>query len=398
MGLVYAVSNDKLLEALVPMKMNGNSAFVKPRFDNIPVDNLLFDFDNPRLTMEGDIKTDSDMVRVLWQNMAIDEIVDSISANGFFREEPLIAIPNKAGKTDPQKDRFVVVEGNRRLAAVRLLLDKSLQREVGAKDIPSVDQKLSQDLQRLPVGVYGERKQVWAYLGFRHINGPKPWDALGKAQFVARVYEDQGVDLTQIAKQIGDRNVTVKRLYRGFTLLRQAETQASFDREDAKANRFFFSHLYTAADQDEFQTFLGIDSEGSLKKDPVSKKKLRELGELMLWIYGSRAKNKEPLVQTQYPDLNTLREVLRAPEGISALRAGYSLDRAHEISIGDPQRFREAMTRAKEDLVQANGTVINGYDGEPELLSVSEEIVRLAARVDAEVHKVHSGKKTKTRA
>ena len=378
------------------MKMNGKSAFVKPRFDNVPVDNLLFDFDNPRLTVEGDIKTDKDMVRILWQNMAIDEIVDSISANGFFREEPLIAIPKETGKTDPQKDKFIVVEGNRRLAAVRLLLDKDLQREVGAKDIPAVDHKLREDLQRLPVGVYGERRQVWAYLGFRHINGPKPWDALGKAQFVARVYEDQGVDLTQIAKQIGDRNVTVKRLYRGFTLLRQAETQAKFDREDAKANRFFFSHLYTAADQDEFQNFLGIDAEGSLKKDPVHKKKLRELGELMLWIYGSRAKNKEPLVQTQYPDLNTLREVLRAPEGLSALRAGYRLDHAHDISIGDSRRFREAMIRAREHLVQANGTVINGYDGESDLSLLSADIVRLADRAGREIARVqNAGRATK---
>jgi hypothetical protein len=180
-------------------------------------------------------------------------------------------------------------------------------------------------------------------------------------------------------------------------LLRQAETHTKFERDDANAYRFFFSHLYTAADQEEFQKFLGIDAEGSLKKDPVPRRKLRELAELMLWIYGSRAKEKEPLVQSQNPDLNTLREVLRTPEGISALRAGYSLDRAHEISIGDPQRFREAMTRAREDLVQANGTVINGYDGESELLSVSDEIVRLADRVNEEVHKVHSGKKTKTR-
>jgi hypothetical protein len=388
----------QMLEASALMKMKGNSAFVKPEFYDIPVENLLFDFENPRLTMGEEIKTDKDMLRVLWRDMAVDEIVDSISANGFFKEEPLIAIPQDAKKANPEKDKFIVVEGNRRLAAVRLLLDVNLQREVGATGISPIDQKLRQDVQRLPVGVYREREQVWAYLGFRHINGPKPWDALGKAQFVARVYEDQGVDLNQIARQIGDRNVTVKRLYRGFTLLRQAETQANFDRDDANAYRFFFSHLYTAADQDEFQKFLGIDAEGSLKKNPVPKKKLRELGELMLWFYGSRAKKKEPLVQTQNPDLNTLREVLRAPEGISALRAGYSLDRAHEISIGDPQRFREAMTRAREDLVQANGTVINGYDGESELLSVSEEIVRLATRVDDEVHKVHSGKRTKTRA
>lgn len=379
------------------MVRQANSSFVKPVFHDILVDNLLFDFENPRLTMGQDIKTDKDMVRVLWHDMAVDEIVDSIAANGFFREEPLIAIASNPQKIDPQKDKFTVVEGNRRLAAVRLLLSEDLQREVGAKEVPPVNRNLRQDLQRLPVGVYEKREQVWAYLGFRHINGPKPWDALGKAQFVARVYEEQGVDLDQIAKQIGDRNVTVKRLYRGFTLLRQAETQAKFDRDDANAYRFFFSHLYTAADQDEFQKFLGISAENSLKKDPVPKRRLRELSELMFWIYGSRAKNKEPLVQTQNPDLNTLREVLRSPEGISALRAGYSLDRAHEISVGDTQRFREAMTRAREDLVQANGTVINGYDGESELLSVSEEIVKLASRVDDEVHKVHSGKKARTR-
>ena len=271
------------------MKTKGNEVFVKPDFYDIAVENLLFDFENPRLTMGDETKTDTDMVRVLWHNMSVDEIVDSIGANGFFREEPLIAIPKDRNKTDPKTDRFVVVEGNRRLAAVRLLLNANLQQEVGAKEIPSVDQKLRHDLGRLPVGVYQKREDVWAYLAFRHINGPKPWDALGKAKFVAGVHEDQGLGLDVIARQIGDRNVTVKRLYRGYTLLRQAEQQAGFDREDAKAYRFFFSHLYTAADQTEFQKLLGIEPESSLKKNPVPSRKLKQLGELMLWIYGSRA-------------------------------------------------------------------------------------------------------------
>lgn len=156
-----------------------------------------------------------------------------------------------------------------------------------------------------------------------------------------------GIGADRNSEANGDRNVTVKRLYRGFTLLRQAEKEAGFDRDDANAHRFFFSHLYTAADQTEFQKLLGIDAEGSLREDPVPKRKLRELGELMLWIYGSRAKKKEPLVESQYPDLNILREVIKAPEGISALRAGYSLERAHEISIGDTQRFRSYGTRTR---------------------------------------------------
>jgi len=370
----------------------------KPRFDDIPIKNLAFDFENPRLTMGEKIKGDEAMVSFLWHQMAVDEIVDSIASNGFFREEPLIVIPEHPGKSNPAVDKFVVVEGNRRLAAVRLLLDKTLQERIGAKGIPNADQTLRSELAKLPVGVYEKREYVWAYLGFRHINGPKPWDALGKAQFVARVYEDQGLSLDQIAQQIGDRNATVKRLYRGFTLLRQAEEQASFEREDAIANRFFFSHLYTAADQAEFQKFLGIDAESSLMKNPVPKRRLKELGELMVWIYGSRSDHKEPLVQTQFPDLNTLRIVVKSPEGIAALRAGYALDRAHEISVGDPVRFRESMTKARENLVQANGTVVNGYNGESDLLSLSEDIVKLAERVNAEVYKVHSKKRPKPRA
>jgi hypothetical protein len=129
----------------------------------------------------------------------------------------------------------------------------------------------------------------------------------------------------------------------------------------------------------------------------VPKRRLKELRELMLWIYGSKTKGKEPLVQSQYPDINTLREVLRAPEGVAALRAGYSLERAHEISIGDPQRFREAMVQARENLVQANGTVVNGYNGESDLLSISEETSKLAVRVNEEVQKAHSEKKKKAR-
>lgn len=370
----------------------------KPVLASIPVERLAFDFDNPRVTRGNAIKSEDEMVRLLWHEMAVDEIVDSISANGFFREEPLIVVPKDPRKSNPDEDMFVVVEGNRRLAAVRLLLDKALCRKIEADNIPEINKELRKDVETLPVGIYPKREDVWAYLGFRHINGPKPWDALGKAQFVARVFENQGLTLDQIAQQIGDRNVTVKRLYRGFTLLRQAEKQASFDRADAVANRFFFSHLYTAADQTEFQKFLGIDAENSLTEDPVPKRKLKELGELMVWIYGSRAQGKEPIVQTQYPDINTLRAVIKTPAGIGALRAGYGLDRALEIAIGDTQRFREAMVKARESLVQANGTVVNGYEGEPDLVAISEEILKLAERVTSEVRRVHGEKKSRVRA
>jgi ParB-like chromosome segregation protein Spo0J len=52
--------------------------------------------------------------------MAVDEVALSIAENGFYRHEPLYAA-RESGKLN-------VVEGNRRLAAVKLLRDEKLRR------------------------------------------------------------------------------------------------------------------------------------------------------------------------------------------------------------------------------------------------------------------------------
>jgi hypothetical protein len=168
-------------------------------------------------------------------------------------------------------------------------------------------------------------------------------------------------------------------------LLEQAESTGLFSREDAVGNRFYFSHLYTAADQPEFQKFVGITPEESLKKNPVPKAKLKELKELVTWLYGNRKAGIEPVIRSQNPDLNRLRAVIGSSSGISALRSGYSLDRSHEISVGDERRFREALNRAKEELMQAKGTVTTGYHGEPELLDTMRDVLLVANTIEQEM-------------
>jgi hypothetical protein len=218
-------------------------------------------------------------------------------------------------------------------------------------------------------------------VGFRHINGIKPWDSFSKAMYIAEVYEHYGIPLSEIARRIGDYHSTVKRLYRGYKILEQAELQAGFDREDTARNRFFFSHLYTAADQAEFQRFLNIDAEHSLQPNPVPESHLGELGELMTWLYGRRSKGVDPTVRTQNPDLNTLREVISKPDSLAALRAGYSLERSLAIAIGDKRRFREALTSAKVELQTAKGTVTTGYAGERDLWETVNDIVAYAESI-----------------
>ena len=96
------------------------------------VSDLSFDVGNPRLP-EFDLtsaSTDVEIVRILWDAMDVRELVMSIVASGFFPHEPLI-VARENGKN-------IVIEGNRRLAAVKLLLVPDLAGEIGAK-VPVIE-------------------------------------------------------------------------------------------------------------------------------------------------------------------------------------------------------------------------------------------------------------------
>src|SRR4051794_25033127 len=82
----------------------------------IKLDTGLLDFDtnNPRFAVaDAASNKEADIVRQLCEGADIAELLQSIASNGYIDIEPLIVMP--AGK------RFVVLEGNRRLAAIRLL-------------------------------------------------------------------------------------------------------------------------------------------------------------------------------------------------------------------------------------------------------------------------------------
>ena len=327
----------------------------------IPVEKLRLDAENPRLASGRGSQDKLGLVKILWIEMDVEEIALSILANGFLREESLLVF-----EPDKKRKEYIVVEGNRRLAAVLLLRDESLRNKVGATKLGKLSAQEFDALNELPVSIYPDRKSLWKYTGFRHINGPKQWDSFSKAKYVAHVHESYGYGLETIANTIGDRFRYVERIYRGYKVLQQAEAQCSFDIEDRVKFKFAFSHLYTALDDKEFRNFLGIRPETSFKNNPVPRKKLQYLCELMTWLYGQKSRKIGPVIRTQAKDLWRLQAVISKPSSLSALRSGLSLDRAHDISLGDKRRFSEGLIRAKEELQQARGTGI-GYQGEDDL-------------------------------
>ena len=351
-----------------------NYADTQGELADIPLENLFLDEENPRL-VSYDAPTQDAILEVLAREMSIDEVAISIAENGYYPTERLLVIErdSRLPKT------YTVVEGNRRLAAVQILLDDTKRRKTRTSDLPSISAVRRQELQYLPVSIFPDREQLWPYLGFKHVNGPREWDAFAKAEFVAMVHEKYGVPVDEISRRIGDRFSTVQRMYLGFRLVRQAEETGMFNRDDRfKEKRFYFSHLYTAADQRQFREFLGITNERAGLRNPIPTENLEELRDLFIWIYGSRSEGREPLVRTQNPDLHYLREAVTDEYAIAALRQGGELRRASEIARGDGVVFRELLVAAKDSLLDVGKFVRLGYQGESDLLRTAREIFDLA--------------------
>ncbi len=352
-----------------------------PEILKIPVDDLHFDYQNPRVVQSGLDEADGEdaLLEFLWREMAVDEIALSIAENGFFHHEPLFVVR--------EDGKLVVLEGNRRLAAVKLLRNPELRRRVGATDLPTAPKTIIESLSDLPV-IRCKREEVWQYIGFKHVNGPQAWQSYSKAYYIARVHNKLNVPLDKISRQIGDRHATVLRLYRGWMTLEQAEKTGVFDRADRWKKHFSFSHLYTGLDYPGIQKFLGLTPARIDRPNPVPKDKVANLGHLCEWLFGSKPRNKPPVVQTQNPDLKILDEVLQSKGGTTALLQGLPLQTSQDISKGDDLLFAEALQAGKLSLQKARGTLLTGYKGELGFFETAQGISELSTRILTEMEEI----------
>lgn len=333
---------------------------------------LVFDSENPRLVEFDSSGYDEErLINLLWSTMAVEELVMSILAQGFFEYEPLYVLKR-------EDERYIVLEGNRRLAAIRSILNPSIVRNGKMeKHIGLINDEIKDQLtNRIPTIELRQRNEAWRLLGFKHVNGAAKWGSYAKAKYISQVHNDFGVELDKIAEQIGDTNKTVQKLYQGLMVLEQAQQQAEFSIKDIEAGRLYFSHLYTAIGYEKLRKYIGLD-DNSLTRNPIPKDKIKQLQEVMDWLFGSKKRAVERKVHSQNPDLRRLVDLLDNDMSIAALRAGKSLEVAYELSINNADALRDAFVRTRMALEKA-AAKITGYDGEENLLRQAGSIAELA--------------------
>lgn len=339
----------------------------------VPTELLDFDPNNPRLVEDG-IKnpTDSQIILSLADTADLAEVVESIAANGYIDIEPMIG--QRVGS------RWRVLEGNRRLAAIRILQMPTLAKGTGIS-VPEISSENLKTLKEVTVYAVTSPDQAREYIGFKHINGPHKWDAIAKARFAADWYrneKDSGLTIERIARRLGDGHDTVLRLVNGMFVLDQALQARIYDINDRyPGKRFAFSHLYTALTRPGYRDFLGLPEEWRAddpKPNPVPKRYLENLKQVLLWLYGSKSDGVKPVITSQNPDLKFLADVLANPRARTIMMARDDLREAHAQVERKGARFESALVNAKQEVEVAMSQIV-GYDPEDlTLLEISKDL------------------------
>ena len=223
----------------------------------VSVERLVLDHRNPRLvSVDGDT-TDVEIIAQLYRAEDLGELLQSIAANGYMDIEPLIVLE--------EDGHLIVLEGNRRLAAIRLFREPGLADRISERarlriTLPDVPDPYRDTLDQVSIYRVASREDARSFIGFKHINGAAKWESYAKAKFAADWYRGGGISLADIASRIGDKHDTVKRMVNAIYVLEQAQGAGIFSIDDRASLRFNFSHLYTALSRATYMQFLGLDA------------------------------------------------------------------------------------------------------------------------------------------
>lgn len=144
-----------------------------------PVTSLHLDSKNPRLGRETSARAPREIIQYLFEHDKALDVAKSIAARGYFPNEPLLAIR--------ENNQLVVVEGNRRLAALKALREPGLLNGPHQRQLERLARQIEDplDISHVPVTLAPSRRATDRQIAGRHVGTPiLAWQAENRASFI----------------------------------------------------------------------------------------------------------------------------------------------------------------------------------------------------------------------
>ena len=299
-----------------------------------------FDPDNPRFYRLNDTSSVDAVIEEMLDDEGAQDLMLSIGQKGYFPGEPLLVIKELNG-------RYTVVEGNRRLAAVKLLNGDVIPPSRRTKSIAEIqNEAIVPPPTELPCLIYETRREVLRYLGYRHITGIKEWDSLSKAKYLEQLRNefyadiDEDGQLKSLAKDIGSRSDYVGKLLTALSLYTHAENVSFFDLP-LEAKDVEFSYITTALGYRNIQNWLGLKSPTDISMESIVEENLKRA---FAWMFVKDQQGKTILGESR--KLDEMAAIVASDDAIHVLVETGRLSEAFLYTDGSQASLEKALDEA----------------------------------------------------
>lgn len=332
----------------------------------VALDELHLDPNNPRLPENLHGAEEPKLIEHLYAQGSLDEIAQSLIDNGFFYHEPLIVTSRKTGG-------FTVLEGNRRLATLKILHHKKEAGEIALNDKASADVLVK--LTNVPCyRVEHNDSNVYNFLGFRHIGGLKPWPPEAKARYILaevdKIAKTDPTPFVDVARRVGSSAQSIRTFYLALAILKHAKTSFGIDSNRLQAEHRFGVWLRCMSSPD-IRKHIGLGDPTQYKEvqDALQKLKKDALLEVITDLLPSGG--SEVAVVADSRNVTDYGRILVTNEARKVLRKSHSLDLARQVidQLALPERILKIKNSCEVILEEVQRTPMT-----PELSAAIEEL------------------------
>lgn len=258
---------------------------------------VLLDPNNPRFSNESKAETPEDKIAAdavqqkclnEMKKYGIEDLKESIKKVGFVQVDKVVVRPLKTGGS-------VVVEGNRRIAALKIL-----EKEV-AEGMPLEEDVKNTILKFRVVSYNGADKDIsWIIQGIRHISGIKDWPPYQQAEVLVKLTRQKKLGTREASNIVGIGPKVAGKLIRAWNAYQQAKEDEEYGQYVEPTHFSYFNEVIFL--KPGLQTWFCWDDKEQRFSDTTSLKKL------FSWIFPEEG--KEPRISSAMQLRDTLSKVI----------------------------------------------------------------------------------------
>lgn len=354
------------------------------QFIQVAIEQLHLDPENPRLPERLKNAPEKEVLNWMLSDATLVDLMASIAENGFFNGEPILVV-EEGGKN-------IVVEGNRRLASIKLLANPELATESPRtiKNVAEIAVSNNSIPQTIWVYMCRDREEVRNYLGFRHVSGVKQWPLISKARYLYSLFlEKNRFDYDvykELAREIGSKANYVRKLLIGYQAFQHIKTNNWFGMGETLNEESFDLSLISEVlnTQPTVAAYAGVKVDEEKPFETLDKEKFEQLTK---WLYQVTSTGRTRIGDNR--NLRLLSKILQNEDAKKAfIEDGKSITEAAELTDLSDENIRFYLNEANNNLNEAQRMVHKAKQPTKKDEQLLEEISSAAELIMAHIRKV----------